>query len=237
VDNGAVYQTASSGTGNYTLAQLPVGQYELTVSIPGFKHYVRPNLIVGVAQTYRADILLEVGSASESVTVTADAPLLKSESGELSHTVTTSSMNNLPVLAIGTGVSASGIRSPYSVVQLLPGANFSGDASVRINGMPTNSQSMRIEGQDATNGWYSAQSQTQPSMDGIQEFAVQTSNFAAEFGQAGGGVFNLTMKSGLYSRPQLSLLRSQQDVCAESQSLGKSSARPVRHFRCLLHGL
>ena len=120
----------------------------MSVAIPGFKRYVRQNLTVGVAQTFRVDVLLEVGSATESVTVTADTPLLKSETGELSHTVSTSAMNNLPVLAIGTGVSASGIRSPYSVVQLLPGANFSGDASIRINGMPTNSQAMRIEGQD-----------------------------------------------------------------------------------------
>src|SRR5260370_36041705 len=55
---------------------------------------------------------------------------------------------------------------------------------------------MRIDGQDATNGWYSAQSQTQASVDSIQEFAIQTSNYSAEFGLAGGGVFNLTMKSG-----------------------------------------
>ena len=142
IENGAVYQAASSATGNYTLPQLPVGQYELSVSVPGFKKYVRQGLTVGVAQTFRVDVVLEVGSATESVTVTDAAPLLKTESGELSHTFSTSTMNNLPVLSIGTGVSASGIRSPYSVVQLLPGANFNGDANVRINGMPSNSQAM-----------------------------------------------------------------------------------------------
>jgi hypothetical protein len=183
VENGAVYQAASSATGNYTLAQLPAGQYELSIT-------------VGVAQTFRVDVALEVGSATESVTVTEAAPLLKTESGELSHTVATNTLNNLPVLGIGSGVSSSGIRSPYSIVQLLPGASFGGNASVRINGSPTNSQAMRIDGQDATNGWYSEQSQTQPSIDAVQEFAVQTSNFAAEFGQVGGGMFNLTMRSG-----------------------------------------
>jgi hypothetical protein len=68
--------------------------------------------------------------------------------------------------------------------------------SIRINGAPANTQALLIEGQDATNGWYSTQSQTQPSIEAIQEFAVQTSNFAAEFGQVGGGLFNTTMKSG-----------------------------------------
>ena len=62
--------------------------------------------------------------------------------------------------------------------------------------MPSNTEAMRIEGQDATNGLYSTQSQTQPSVDAIQEFAVETSNYAAEYGQAGGGFFNVTMKSG-----------------------------------------
>ena len=90
----------------------------------------------------------------------------------------------------------SGIRNPYAVVQMLPGSTYSPDVDIRINGMPANTQAMRIEGQDATNGWYSTQSQTQPSVDAIQEFAVQTSNYSAEFGQAGGGLFNVTMKSG-----------------------------------------
>src|SRR5689334_12128255 len=196
IETGVVNRAASSATGNYTLAQLPAGQYELSVTVAGFKKYVRQSLTVGVAQTFRVDVLLEVGSNTESVTVTEAAPLLKTESGELSHTVSTNTMNNLPVLGIGATASASGIRNPYAVVQLLPGSNYATDASIRINGNPTNSQAMRIDGQDATNGWYSTQSQTQASVDSIQEFAIQTSNYAAEFGLAGGGVFNLTMKSG-----------------------------------------
>src|SRR5579864_2123756 len=90
VENGLVYRAASSATGNYTLTQLPAGQYELSVTVPGFKKYVRQSITVDVAETYRVDVLLEVGSNSESVTVTDAAPLLKTESGELSHTVTTS---------------------------------------------------------------------------------------------------------------------------------------------------
>jgi hypothetical protein len=140
--------------------------------------------------------VLEVGSNTESVTVTEAAPLLNTESGELSHTVSTNTMNNLPVMSIGAAAGSSGIRNPYSVVQLLPGTTYSPDVAIRVNGLPANTQAMRIEGQDATNGWYSAQSQTQGSVDAMQEFAVQTSNYAAELGQAGGGLFNVTMRSG-----------------------------------------
>src|ERR1700746_2869811 len=77
VENGAVYQAGTSATGNYTLAQLPAGKYELSVTVPGFKKFVRQNIQVNVAETYRVDVVLEVGSASESVTVTEEAPLLK----------------------------------------------------------------------------------------------------------------------------------------------------------------
>src|SRR5690348_13284546 len=157
VDNGAVYQAGASATGNYTLAQLPAGQYELSVEVPGFKKFVRKNVTVEVAQTYRVDVVLEVGSNTESVTVNAEAPMLKTESGELSHTVSTNTMNNLPVMSIGADAGSSGLRNPYAVVQLLPGSTYAPDVDIRINGAPANTQAMRIEGLDATHGWYSVQ--------------------------------------------------------------------------------
>src|SRR6516165_8305716 len=86
-DTGTVFQVGTSATGNYTLAQMPVGTYELSVTVPGFKKSVRPGIIVSVAVTVRVDFTLGVGAATESVTVQAEAPLLKTESGELSHTV------------------------------------------------------------------------------------------------------------------------------------------------------
>src|SRR5689334_14338742 len=81
IATGAVYEVASTDTGNYTIAQLPAGTYEMTVTVPGFKKFVRQNLTVQVAATVRIDVVLEVGATSESVTVTEAAPLLKTESG------------------------------------------------------------------------------------------------------------------------------------------------------------
>ncbi|HYK61414.1 MAG TPA: carboxypeptidase-like regulatory domain-containing protein [Bryobacteraceae bacterium] len=196
LETGAVYEAATSATGNYTLSQLPTGTYELTVSVEGFKKFVRQNLALPVAQTLRIDAKLEVGSNAESVTVTEAAPLLKTESGDLSHNVSVNTMNSLPVLGIGTTASTAGIRNPYAVMQLLPGSSWTPDVNMRLNGLPSNTEAMRIEGQDATNGLIDTQSMTQPSVDAIQEFAVETSNFAAEFGQVGGGYFNVTMRSG-----------------------------------------
>jgi hypothetical protein len=205
IETGAVYPAGTSATGNYTLAQLPAGQYEMTVTVPGFKTFRRQGLAVDVAQTYRVDVTLEVGAQTDTVTVTEVAPLLKTDSGELSHNVSEAALDELPVLATGAAAGASGIRNPYASVQVMPGGYYqtaaagpasTADMVVRINGAPANTQALLIEGQDATNGWYSTQSQTQPSIEAIQEFAVQTSNYAAEFGQVGGGLFNTTMKSG-----------------------------------------
>ncbi len=189
---GSIYQAATTGTGNYTLAQLPVGSYQLSVSVPGFKKYTRTGITVMVAQILRIDIVLEVGSINETVTVDADAALLRTESGELSHNVSSERMGDLPML----GFEAN-IRNPYAVTQLIPGAAYADRNYVRVNGAPANTQALRIDGQDATFGLLQSQTtMAQPSMDAIEEFAVQTSNYAAEYGQAGGGFFNVTMKSG-----------------------------------------
>ena len=143
VDTGAVYQVGSSATGNYVV-QVPAGSYELSIAAPGFKKFVRQNIAVPVAQTLRIDVNLEVGSNAESVTVTEAAPLLKTESGELAHNVSSDSLNALPVLGIGTAaVGATGIRSPYSVMNLIPGAEWLADNTIRLNGMEGNSSAWR----------------------------------------------------------------------------------------------
>jgi hypothetical protein len=189
---GAVYQTVSSSTGNYTLPQLPVGVYQLTATQPGFKQYARTGITVMVAQTLRIDIPLEVGNISETVSVSADAPLLKTESGELSHNVTSERMENLPIVGFSTV-----LRDPLAVMALIPGTLYQNRNWFRVNGAPSATLSMRVEGMEATNGMLAQSTgMNQQSMAAIEEYAIQTSNYAAEYGQAGGGYINMTMKSG-----------------------------------------
>jgi hypothetical protein len=190
INTGAVYPAAASETGNYVVSQLPAGTYQVTVTMAGFKQYVRTGLTVMAAQTLRIDVKLEVGEISETVSVSADAPLLKTESGELSHNISTDRMDELPML------SAVGMRDPFSAVNLMPGTGGTG-GSMRINGMPGYTMSLKIDGQDATqNIWTLAYGMSIPSVDAIEETAVQTSNYAAEYGQAGGGILNMTPRSG-----------------------------------------
>jgi hypothetical protein len=202
IETGAVYPVATSATGNYTIAELPAGTYELSVTAAGFKRFVRPGLIIQAAQTIRVDATLDIGSASESVTILAEAPLLKTESGELSQTIATETMDALPLLEVGA--DSSGLRNPYSIVALLPGAYFTPVATqfttgptVRINGGYTSSEAFLVDGLDGSNLMgQGINQQTAPGMDAIQEWTVQTSNYSAEFGQAGSSVMNVTMKSG-----------------------------------------
>jgi len=198
LETGAVFPTTTTGTGSYTLSELPVGSYEVAATVAGFKKYVRSGITVQVAQTLRIDIPLQVGAASESVTVSAEASLLKTESGDVSHNVQVESLDTLPMLGTGSAnAGSSGIRNPNGVLAMVPGAYYVPNSQVKVNGAQSNSYAFHVEGQDQTNsGFPYAAAQTQPSVDAIQEVSIQTSNFAAEYGAVGGGFFNVTIKSG-----------------------------------------
>lgn len=203
VDNGVITTVGTSATGNYTIPGLASGNYELTVTAQGFKKYQRPGLTVNAAQTIRIDVTLEIGNVTESITVSEATPLLKTESGELSHVVSTERMNNMPGLQTSSASGSAGIRNPITVVALIPGSALSPGQTgptVRINGGVNNSQTMLVEGMDASNSLgQGASQQNQVGVDAVQEFAIQTSNYAAEFGQAGSAIMNITMRSGTNS--------------------------------------
>lgn len=199
--SGQVYRAVSSETGNYTIAQLQVGAYEIDVTVQGFKKYTRQGLNLSAAQTMRIDIPLEVGSNAESVTVTAEATLLKTESGEVTHNVTLAQLNQLPIVGVG-GVGTSqttGLRDPAALMKMVPGVNFAINATIVVNGTPNGTSTAMIEGMPAgmtTAGFKIFTDLGQAGVDAVQEVAVQTSNYAAEFGTVGGAVMNFTMKSG-----------------------------------------
>src|SRR5262245_30449018 len=199
-ESGATYTAATTETGNYTLAQLPAGSYQLTVTLPGFKKYVRQNVVVAATQTVRLDVELEVGAAEESITVNEDVPLLNTETGEISHTIQAQRLVDLGLLGIGgTFSSSQGLRFYQTEIQLIPGASVpvAGFVSgVRVNGAPNGTQRTQIDGMDSTNSINAVQAGTGISVDAMQETAIQTSNFAPEFGAVGGGLFNITTRSG-----------------------------------------
>jgi hypothetical protein len=203
-ETGAVFAASSTNTGNYTVPNLPVGSYDLSIKATGFKSYTHAGLRIAALQIAREDVTLEVGGTTESVTVTAESSMLKTETAELAHNVTMDTLRELPLLGIGTANSGTtGVRNPYNSLQTLPGiSSYASSGTFTLNGLGAGFQlteTMRIEGQDATSrlfGNYDYTQMSQPSVDSLQEVAYQTSNYSAEFGQAGIAVINMTMKSG-----------------------------------------
>jgi len=191
---GAKFETVSTGTGNYSLVQLPVGTYTLTVEKAGFSKYEQTNVQVELAVTTRVDVVLKVGSATESVTITAESSQLKTESAEQSMTVAGNQIAELP---INFGIGAGAIRNPLSFIQMTPGAYFNGWNNISINGGSANFKVV-FEGQQSDDP-YSTQvsDEIQPSVEAIEQFTLQTTNMSAEFGGVGnGGIYNFTSKSG-----------------------------------------
>jgi hypothetical protein len=201
-ETGVVYPGVSTTTGNFSIQSLPVGSYSVTVKVQGFKTYTHTNLVVAATQILREDVGLQVGAASDSVTVTAEASLLKTEAGDMTHNVAIDNLSQLPLLGIGTANSGtSGVRNPYNSLQTLPGvSSYASSGQFTMNGLGGSmTETMRTEGQDSTSrlfGTYDYTQMGQPSADSIQEVAYQTSNYSAEYGQAGSVVINMTMKSG-----------------------------------------
>ena len=193
-DTGAAYDTETTATGNFTLNSLPPGLYDVTVSAAGFSKSVEQGLRVNVAMTIRVDVVLKLGSSTESITVTGGAEMLRTESAEQSQTISGMTINSLP---INFSVIAGGyLRSPFAFMNLTPGALQSGQNTMIVNGI-TNNVTMRVDGQDSTNvNSNSRIDELQPSVEAVQEFTLQSSNFSAEYGQVGAGIFNFAIRSG-----------------------------------------
>lgn len=196
-NTGATADTVTTGTGNYTILSLPAGTYTLKVAHPGFSAYEQTNIQVQVAVTTRVEVVLSVGTATESIRVEAESSQLKTESAEQSATITGKQISDLP---INFGIGAGAIRNPLSFAQMTPGATFNGWNNISINGGSNNFKIM-FEGQESDSARQTQVSdELQPSVEAIEQFTLQTSNFSAEFGRVGnGGVYNFTSKSGTNS--------------------------------------
>ena len=186
-ETGSTTDAQTTATGNFTISSIPVGNYVLTVEAPGFKKAIRSGLRVEVAQTMRLDIALEVGMTSESVTVTAEAPVLKTESAEQSMNVRGDKINDMPINFGGGGTAGGGIRNWLSFIILAPGVSGTSWSSA-VNGLPSGSYGnfkVYLEGQDSTDinqpSW--APMLSAASVETISEFAMQSSNFSAESGR------------------------------------------------------
>ena len=189
----------TSDEGAYSATSLEPVTYSIVVEAQGFKRTIVENIKVDTATTITRNITVEVGLNTEEISITADAPLLNTESGVTSHTITERQLQDVPLnnrsvldLAVTSpNVSGdAGSEDPeVTSGQPVPGFNLS------LNGGRPGSTTILADGVNNT-GVGIARAVVSFTPETVQEFTVQTSAYSAEYGQTGGGVINISTKPG-----------------------------------------
>jgi hypothetical protein len=200
IDLGTVLTRKSNSRGEYEFPDVQIGTYTITVSAPGFAESVTKPFDLAVSARAQVDVALKIGNAAnETVTVSVDNVGLQSQSGERSTTIESEQIIDLPLngreysdLALLTpGVADSQMddgtvtarRGSFNV-----NANRAGFNNFQLDGLDNNSYQIGTQG-------FSHQAVVE-SVDGIQQFTIQTSNYQAEFGRVAGAIVNVKTRSG-----------------------------------------
>jgi len=192
--------TMTGETGFYTVTNLKPGAYSVTVEKQGFKKFVQSGVTLQVNQAARLDITLQLGAQAEIVEVTAEAPLVETESANRGAVIDQRKILDLPLN--GRDYNQLALLSP-GVLQATPRFGFPAlqfKGAFNANGNRVFMNAFLLDGLDNvsySNSYRGENVQVvQPSIDALQEFKIQTSNYSAEFGRSAGAVINATIKSG-----------------------------------------
>jgi hypothetical protein len=192
----------SNESGIFVVPFLPPGNYAVTVNAAGFKRIVREAVELRVGDRLRLDFRLEVGALAEQVTVAASADLLETTTASKGQVIDAAKVSDLPLLgrnpfmlaAVSTGVQyvpalASRSNRPF---------DNGGMDSFAINGGRQFTNEFLLDGVPDTNTETTQPSNLSfvPSPDATEEFKVQTNTYDAQYGRTGGGVINVSLKSG-----------------------------------------
>ena len=189
VDTGVVTRATGNDVGLYTLSNVPFGRYEIRITSAGFKTYHGSGMTVSVGQTLRLDVTLEPGQVQESITVNAESSLLKVDTAQISTTVQSEAIKDLPLSFAGGRAMES---FAYALTPSVEGNNWTS----YIAGGAAFSKDVLIDGISATSQIQGHVGESSPPMEAVQEFSVQTSGMSAEYGHSAGGIFNFALKSG-----------------------------------------
>jgi hypothetical protein len=193
---GIARSTKTSSDGLYTLPYLNPGVYTVIVEAPGFKQFSQDNVILNVSSVSRVDATLTPGDASETITVTGEAPLLQTDRAEVARNFATESVRELPIANRNFQALAGLVAGVSPPVQ-----NFTatedpqGTTFFNANGQGNSANNTLVDGVDNTNPTLGL-SIYLPNPEVVQEVHVTTSNYSAEFGRVGGAVVNVVTRSG-----------------------------------------
>ena len=188
----------SDGSGSYSIPLLRPGNYRLTVAVDGFKQSVRNNVVLEAAKVAGIDVTLEVGAPTDSVTITAEAALLDTQTASRGGVVSNLQVAELPLNA----------RNPFMLGTMMSGVTFNGAAIWQrpfdngaiaqwsINGSKESSTEFMLDGASNNAQMGSNNIAYVPIVDAVQEFNVMSNMYNAEYGHTGGGIMNVVLKSG-----------------------------------------
>ncbi|HEY8459280.1 MAG TPA: carboxypeptidase regulatory-like domain-containing protein, partial [Blastocatellia bacterium] len=187
---GDSIKTTSAKDGVYTVTNLRPGLYTVTVEAQGFRRFVREGVRLTTGERIRLDVALTVGEVNEEIKVSADASLLRTETGSLGQVIRNRRIVDLPLNG----------RNYFSLITLVPGVaapppTTAGPSLPRINGGRPRVNEFLYDGISALQP-EPGQVAFNPVIDAIQEFKIEVNSPPAEFGRFNGGVVNLTTKSG-----------------------------------------
>jgi hypothetical protein len=191
----ATREVQTGANGEYIFIEVPVGSYEIDLTLQGFKKYLRRGIALDLNQVLTVDIALQLGGSTDVVEVTGAPPLVDTTSTQLGAIVNSRASTQLPLNK----------RDVYQLLQLQPGVQsqlgqdlFYGSSQsgvVTVNGGRGRSNNYSVNGGDGNDLFVNLPA-IQPSPDSVEEFRVITNNFDAEYGRNSGAVVNVVTKSG-----------------------------------------
>jgi len=190
--------TTTNGEGDYTILYLTPGVYTLSAELSGFKKTVQENVEVRISDRVGVDLKMDVGRLEETISVTAESPILQTTSGSTGQVIDEKRISMMP-LSDG---------NPFVLARLAPGIAYNGDlkfsrpfdnggTSGIVTGGATGGNEFTLDG--SPNMASGRRVAFVPPAGAVQEFKVETASFDAASGHTGGGTVNVTLKSGTNS--------------------------------------
>jgi hypothetical protein len=199
VETNSPFATATNNDGLYRFPTLPIGTYQLTVELAGFKKYVGSGITLHVNESLTIDVSLAVGQVSQAVEVTAQPAAVNTQNAEVGTLVNGSQVRELPLngrnfvalttLVPGTAPGPSGSLDTFDVGLL-------GATHLSVNGNAANANLWLVNGVNNADIGSNGTLLVFPSVDAISEFTILRNNYSPEFGFASGGIVNVVTRSG-----------------------------------------
>jgi hypothetical protein len=201
-EKGFTFTAVADGTGNYLVRPVPPGRYKITAEAAGLKGQTRTGIIVDVSQNVTVNFALEIGPTTETVVVSTASPLLQTEDATGGQVIDRKLVETMPLVnrdSLSLSYLAPGISSVGPGCEPPATASCAGTTNFVSNGGRNSTSDVLLDGVSTTtfdqNSGVLANLFT-PAVDAVDEFAVQQSNFSAEYGFTGGTIINMVTRSG-----------------------------------------